>query len=70
MESINKTKSKVTILGALCVGLLVSIGVNVWLYSQLTSINQCTKDIQTQLSGVQSEYDDLSIKIADVNDEK
>lgn len=65
MESINKTKSIVIIPVVLCVGLLMSLGVNVWLYNQLISFNQGVMVTQTQQASIQSEYDDLSIKIAD-----
>lgn len=65
MESMNKSKSKVIILRALCVGLLVSLGVNVWLYSQFSSINQGVKDIQAQQASIKSEYDVVSQKIKD-----
>ena len=61
----DRFKQKVIIPVALFIGLLVSLGVNVWLYGQLTLINQGVKNIQTQQASIQSDYDDLAFKIGD-----
>lgn len=45
------------------VGVVTSIGFNIWLYNKFTSTNQDAKDIQAKVSSIQKEYDKLSEKI-------
>lgn len=59
MSSVNKNKLKIF----LSVGLLISLGVNGYLYSQLISINQNISGVQTKLKNMQSEYGEISLKI-------
>jgi len=63
MEAIKKSKAKMIITVVLSVGLLVSIGVNVSLYSQFSPTIHSAKDIQLQQSNVQSEYESISLEI-------
>jgi len=63
MEAIKKSKINVIITVALSVGLLVSVGVNVSLYSQFSPTIHSAKAIQLQHSNVQSEYESISLEI-------
>ena len=57
-----KKKILPIILGA---GIILSFGVNVYLYSESSSINQGATGIQTELKNIQNKNEELSLKIKD-----
>lgn len=61
MESNSKNKLKIVVPVVLGTGLLVSLGVNGWLYSKISSTDII--GMQTELSTIQTEYEALSQKI-------
>lgn len=61
MESTNKNKRKIIVPIVLGTGLVISLGFNIWLYSQLSSMNMT--GMQTELSTIQTKYEALSQKI-------
>lgn len=60
-EPSKKFKQGKVLLFVLSIGLVISLGINGWLYSQLSSMN--ITGMQTELSAIQTEYETLSQKI-------
>ena len=61
VKSTSKPKRVISII--LGTGIVLSVAVNIYLYSQFASINKGTAGIQTKQASGQKEYNSLSLKV-------